>query len=97
MKKVYIINGKNFSNMKEFYKEIQKNLTKDFKNFGNNLDALDDVLYGGFGKFAFKEKIILIWDNFEKSEKEIDSKTLNKIIRLIKEHKNISLKTRRTE
>ena len=64
-KKKFIINGKKFSDMTGFYNEVQLVLTKKFMGFGKNLDAFDDILYGGFGKFDENEEIVLIWKNFD--------------------------------
>lgn len=88
--KKFILDGKNFSNIEDFYDEAQKVLTDDFKGFGRNLDAFDDILYGGFGKFE-SEKIIIVWQNFDQSKKELPSEFLKKIIEIIKNHKNIKL------
>jgi RNAse (barnase) inhibitor barstar len=66
------IDGNNFSNLDGFYDEVEKQLTSglDWK-IGRNLDAFNDVLRGGFGKFEYEEPIKLIWKNSEKSKKEL--------------------------
>ncbi len=86
-----VINGKNFSDVEGFYDEVQSVLTKDFKEFGRNLDAFDDLLYGGFGKFNENEKIILVWKDFYKSKKELPSEFLKNIIEIINHHKRVKL------
>lgn len=90
--KKFTIDGKKFSNIKGFYDEVQKVLTKDFKGFGRTLDAFDDILYGGFGKFDDKEKIILVWKNFSTSKKNLPLITLKSLIEVIENHKQIRLK-----
>ena len=89
--KVFIINGKNFLDIEGFYKESQKVLTKNFKEFGKNLNAFDDILYG-FGKFNENEEIILTWKNFDESKKNLPKEFLKDIIEIIENHKNIKLK-----
>lgn len=87
MKKEYVIDGKNFSDRNGFYEEVsQKVLTAEW---GKNLDAFNDVLYGGFG--TPKEGFILIWENSEKSKKDLD-KDFDTLIEIIKVHEDIELK-----
>src|SRR5580704_12713647 len=70
--KTFIINGSNFSNLKSFYGEVVNVLTKDFADkFGQNMNAFDDILLGGFCKFEYQEPIILIWKNAEKSKNDL--------------------------
>ena len=95
--KRFIINGKKLSNIKGFYNEVQRILTDDFNGFGRNLDAFDDILYGGFGKFDDNESIILIWKNFDKSKNKLPSEFLKQVIDIIKHHKNIKLELRNGE
>ncbi len=65
-----IIDGNKFSSLQTFYDEIENKLTKnlDFK-IGRNLNAFNDVLYGGFGVFEYEDHIKLIWANSAKSQK----------------------------
>lgn len=69
------IDGNNFSNLSEFYDEIERKLTKnlDFK-IGRNLDALNDVLRGGFGTYEYEEPFTLVWKNIEKSKNDFGYK-----------------------
>jgi len=70
--KTFTIDGNNFSDMPGFYNEVEKVLTKDLNwKIGRNLNAFNDVLWGGFGRFENEESIILIWKNSEKSRKEL--------------------------
>lgn len=64
MKQEFILNGNNFNDLNGFYIEIYKLMTlyEDWKR-SHNLDALNDMLYSGFG-----EEAILIWKNPEKSK-----------------------------
>lgn len=47
-KKQLILNGDNIATISDFYDEVQNVLTNDFRHFGRNLDALNDVLRAGF-------------------------------------------------
>ena len=72
MKKI-IINGNNFSNLEEFYEEIEKILTKDLTwKPGHNLSAFNDLLKGGFGVHEYGEKLHIKWINFSKSKETLD-------------------------
>lgn len=71
MKREFIIDGEQFNDIEGFYCEIDKLFTKDLDwETGHNLDAFDDILYGGFGVHNFKEPIKIIWKNFSKSRND---------------------------
>ncbi len=84
------INGNKFSNLKGFYREVESKMTcgLDWK-IGRNLDAFNDVLYGGFGVHEVDEKYILKWYKSGKSKSEL--KYFDQIIEIIKKHENIKL------
>lgn len=67
MKPEFVINGNDFDDLEGFYVEIYKLMTlyDDWKP-AHNLDALNDMLYSGFG-----EEAILIWKNSEKSKMDL--------------------------
>ncbi len=54
------IDGGRFSNLKEFYDEVERCLTSglDWK-IGRNLDAFDDILKGGIGMHNYGKKLNL--------------------------------------
>lgn len=64
MKPEFVLNGNDFDDLEGFYLVIYKLMTlyEDWKP-AHNLDALNDMLYSGFG-----EEAILIWENSEKSK-----------------------------
>ena len=66
------INGNKFSNLSEFYDEIERKMTNglDWK-IGRNLDAFDDVLSGGFGIHDVNESYQLNWKNTKKSKSDL--------------------------
>jgi len=85
--KTFVINGKKFNDIEGFYKESVRILAPGFIGFGRNPDAFDDILYGGEEPFDFKEKIILVWKNFDKSKKELPQAFLRDIVEIIRNHK----------
>jgi RNAse (barnase) inhibitor barstar len=59
-----------FSNLIEFYDEIERKFTKDLDwKIGRNLDAFNDVMRGGFGAYEYEEDIEILWTNSIKSRK----------------------------
>ncbi|HEV7380342.1 MAG TPA: hypothetical protein VGN64_11140 [Dyadobacter sp.] len=67
-KKTITIDGDRFSDLAEFYEEMNSLFMKDQDwKLGHSLDALNDTLYGGFGVFEPGEQICVIWKNFNKS------------------------------
>ncbi len=94
------INGHNFSNLDEFYDEIETKLTKNLEfKIGRNLDACNDVLAGGFGVFDCEEKSVdLIWIDSNKSKLDLNEKYNNSgktifeiIIEIIRDNDHIKL------
>lgn len=71
-KRSIIINADNFSDLETFYDEIDRVLTKDIDwETGHNLNAFNDLLRGGFGKFEYEEPITLTWKNISKSKTDL--------------------------
>ncbi len=71
-KQTITINGNNFSGLEIFYNEIDHVLTKDLDwQTGHNLDALNDLLRGGFGVYNYEEPILLVWKNIAKSKSDL--------------------------
>ena len=71
MKKIEI-NGNSFSNLSEFYDEVERKFTKGLTwKIGRNLNAFNDVLRGGFGLHNYEEQIELCWSNSEKSKLDL--------------------------
>ena len=67
-KTTYIIDGKNFSTLNGFFDEFRSVLTPAY-SWGNNLDALNDVLRGGFG--TPDGAYTLLWKNSELSKERL--------------------------
>lgn len=72
MSKSAIIDGNSFCDLTGFYDEVERKLTHGLDwSIGRNLDALNDVLRGGFGMHEYGEPLELIWQSSSKSEKDL--------------------------
>jgi RNAse (barnase) inhibitor barstar len=67
-KRLYEIDGTRFSNLEGFFKEFGSQVIPGQK-WGENLDAFDDVLGGGFG--TPEEGFVLVWQNSDMSRKSL--------------------------
>lgn len=75
MRRQFIIDGNNFSDLEGFYCEMDKLLTNGLTwKTGHNLNAFNDLLRGGFGVHDYNEPILLIWKNFKKSSSDFGYK-----------------------
>lgn len=70
MKKEIIIDGNRIFDKKSLYEEVNRVFmqNEDWK-LGESLDALNDLLYGGFGVIKESVEVRLIWKNFEENQK----------------------------
>lgn len=69
MKKQIVIDGFKIYDKTSLYEELNRKLMPDEDwKMGESLDALNDVLYGGFGEIHGKEPIVLTWKNFENNQ-----------------------------
>jgi RNAse (barnase) inhibitor barstar len=67
-KRIYVIDGNNFSTLEEFWDEVTRVLIPD-EYWGENLEAFNDILYGGFG--TPEEGFILKWENSSLSRERL--------------------------
>ena len=67
-KRIYEIDGNNFSTLEEFWDDISRVLIPDVY-WGRNLDAFNDILRGGFG--TPEEGFILVWKNSSLSRERL--------------------------
>jgi len=67
-KKIYVIDGDDFSNLPEFAAVFSKVVLQDYVWQGN-LNAFNDILRGGFG--TPEEGFVLIWKNSIKSKRDL--------------------------
>lgn len=71
MRRTITIDGTNFSNIEEFYDEIDRLLTKNLTwKTGHNMDAFHDLLRGGFGVHEYGEGIEFYWVHADKSRQD---------------------------
>jgi len=72
MENIIIISGDKFNDLNGFYEVIYSKMTL-YEDWipAHNLDALNDMLYSGFGK----EPIQLIWEQSDKSQKDLGRET----------------------
>ena len=63
------MDGNKFADVEGFFNGMERLLTAglDWK-MGRNLNALNDVLRGGFGVHGYEEPVEISWINFSKSE-----------------------------
>lgn len=69
MKPQVILDGTKFSTLEGFYDEVESKLVKGY--WGQNLDALNDMLRGGFGGREYEEAFVLIWQHSGKSRQDL--------------------------
>ncbi len=80
----FILNGMRFSNIEEFYDEIDRLLTKDLPwKTGHNLDAFNDLLRGGFGVHEYGEPIKIKWTHYRKSKRDLGQKTVLTLLEIM--------------
>ncbi|WP_230041232.1 ribonuclease inhibitor [Chryseobacterium sp. Bi04] len=70
-RKMIVINGGHFSSLAGFYEEVSGILMRDADWKVGTLDGFNDVLYGGFGVFEYKEEIEIVWKESEKSREDL--------------------------
>jgi len=67
-----VLDGAKFSNMEEFFAEMERLLTKDPDGRpGRSLDAFNDLLRGGFGVHAYGQGLEIQWVRSEKSRQDL--------------------------
>ena len=79
----YRLDGSSFSDAAGFYAEISGLMTDGSTETGDNLDALNDILRGGFGKHGYGEPIELIWENFADSREALGDALMIRILNVI--------------
>lgn len=87
MKHTYEIDGNKIYDLESFYSEFSDKVLHN-NDWGHNLDAFNDVLYGGFGTPA--EGYILVWSNSLRSKIHL-KQAFDTLVSLIGKHKDIEL------
>ena len=67
-KATYVIDGNAFDDLDGFYEEISNRLIPG-ADWGRNLDAFNDILYGGFG--TPEDGFRLVWKNSARSRQTL--------------------------
>ena len=67
-KKIYEIDGDNFSTLEEFCDEFNRKMNLEI-SWNGNLDALNDILNGGFG--TPDDGFVLAWKNSARSRERL--------------------------
>jgi RNAse (barnase) inhibitor barstar len=76
------LDANKFSTLSSFYREVEKEFTKDLNwRIGRNLDAFNDVLRGGFGVHDYEEPFRFTWLHSDKSRKDLGWKETAKYLR----------------
>jgi RNAse (barnase) inhibitor barstar len=76
MVKTLTIIGRNIHDIPSFYAEINRVLMADEDwNLANSLDALNDLLYGGYGAIKGREPIRLVWQDMANSASTLGMET----------------------
>ena len=79
--KEIVIDGSCFNDLEGFYQEVERKFTRDLSfSVGHNLDALNDILRGGFGVHDYGEAVSIKWIHFSKSRLDLGSETISKIM-----------------
>ena len=68
-KKTYVIDGQRFGNLEEFFDEISRAMLPDTE-WGRNLDAIADILWGCFGPLDGSD-FVIVWKDSELSRQRL--------------------------
>ena len=88
-KKEFILDGSKINSIEEFYDEVESVFCPNFKRFGRNLHAFNDVLRGGFGVYELGEEVVVRLISSKNIVKKMGEGFLNKIIKIIHYNENI--------
>ena len=88
--KTIVIDDDHFCDLETFFIEMDRVLTKNMNwKTGHNMNAFNDLLWGGFGVYEYDEPIKMIWINFNKSEALLGKEITEDLKRLITNHGHI--------
>ena len=69
MKVQLTLEGSSIRGIASFYQEINRVfMAKEYWDIANSLDALDDLLYGGFGAAKGATQLEITWPDIESSK-----------------------------
>lgn len=85
-KPIFYLNGSKIKSVNTFGIELRNIFFFDPSLNFKSLDLLDDVLHGGYGVLNCGEEIIVVWQNYKKSERALSKDLLETILNMF--HKN---------
>ncbi|MCD9004890.1 barstar family protein [Luteimonas sp. XNQY3] len=73
MSRILTLDGSRIHDLAAFYDEVNRVfMTGVGWQLGHSLDALDDMLYGGYGALDGDAPVTLVWTDFEKNRGDLD-------------------------
>ena len=84
MEYTYIIEGSEIHDKDSLFEQFCMNMTDDLGfETGHTLDALADILRGGFGMHEYGEQISILWEDFEMSRKALGDEYMMKVLKIL--------------
>lgn len=71
MEKSFVIDGNNFSDYEGFCDEFSRVILTNKYHWTGNLNAFNDILFGGFGDIQPGECYTIVWKNVKKSKVDL--------------------------
>ncbi|RZL78930.1 MAG: ribonuclease inhibitor [Sphingomonas sp.] len=79
--KTIIINGRAIQDIPSFYREINRAfMPGETWQLGDSLDAFDDLLYGSYGAIAGRERVRIVWQDFDQSKAALGYETTRQFL-----------------
>lgn len=84
-----LLDGRKIHTMQQFYEQVQEQMTKGCTfQIGDNLNAFNDVLWGGFCVHEYEEPLHIVWIFSEESREHLGNGFFNMIIDIINNHES---------
>jgi RNAse (barnase) inhibitor barstar len=84
----YEIDGQRIGSIADFYDQIDAQLLSG-TCWGRNLDAFNDILWGGFGPLP--ERFTLVWRSAADSHVGLWAALFDKLVNIVHQHENVTL------
>ncbi|MEN4902932.1 barstar family protein [Luteimonas sp. TWI1416] len=79
--KSLLLDGSRIHDIASFYDEINRVFMAEVDwTLGPSLDALDDMLYGGYGALDGDAPVTLVWTAFEKNRQDLGVETTRRFL-----------------
>ena len=83
------LDGRAIHTMSDFYNLIEEKLTYNINfRIGRNLNAFNDLLWGGFGIHEYEEPLHIVWIFAKESQQALGRELFEAIISVIREHES---------